>query len=886
MSLSPGQRLGAYQISSLLGAGGMGEVYRARDTRLNRDVALKILPARTANDPHAFARFEREAQAVAALSHPNILAVHDFGRSDGASYVVFELLEGATLRERLAQGPLPVRKAIDFARQVADGLAAAHAKDITHRDIKPDNLFVTDDGRVKILDFGLAQTTARGVDADAQTLTQAPITAAGTVLGTASYMAPEQVRGQAVDHRADLFALGCVLYELCTGRRAFQGATPADTMTAILSSDPPELTLAGQPTPPALDRIVRRCLEKSAAERFQSARDLSFALDALSSLSGSTQHASRTAPASRRRQATLAAAALALAFGAGVVANRWLWPSIPAATSPSSALRFRTEFPSPMGNLVSITMALSPDGRHLAYSDVVQSTGRRHLMVRDLATGESLAVPNGEDGITATWSPRSDALLFYVAPRELRRFRLGDKSTSLVVTVPDLFRGAAWLADDTVVFATAGSEPLHRVPAGGGAVTTIVMTKSEMFGGPTTIGDRTDHVLALQRLRGGIGNGRAVLIRLADGHITDLLPSDAQPAFSAGHLLLPRAAGLFAAPFDAGRLAVTDEPVFVGESVLWEAGSGISSLAANAMGVIAFRPGKDRSLRFEWLDGTGISLGPVGPPALYGSFSLSPDGTRVIVRTLGGFTESGPQPGLVLIDLARGVTSPVSIPDGAVSDPVWTADGTRILYRLADSLRRQAPTASTPETLINESLFPDGVSADGRWVIAGSPNAAGGFGLFVMPTERPAERQPISEGTFSSDEGSFSPDGRLLSYQSNKSGRPEIFLARFPLTDDRWQVSADGGVQARWSSDGQTLYYLAIDGHLMRVRVPPGRPDQASRAERMFDTRLGVPSALVEQFAVHGDRFLVLRPSPDSAPQTIAVISNWTKGLEDASRSR
>ena len=280
MALAPGTHHGGYEIVALLGAGGMGEVYRARDTRLNRDVALKVLPPLTAGSPQAFARFEREAQAVAALSHPNILAVHDFGRTDTASYVVFELLEGASLRQRLEAGPLPVRKAIDYARQVADGLAAAHSKGIAHRDIKPDNLFVTDDGRVKILDFGLAQTAPAGSAVTEQTVTQAPITDAGTVLGTVGYMAPEQVRGQAVDHRADLFALGCVLYEMCTGQRAFKGATPADTITAVLSSDPPELTLSGQSTPPALDRIVRRCLEKEPTERFQSARDLSFALDA------------------------------------------------------------------------------------------------------------------------------------------------------------------------------------------------------------------------------------------------------------------------------------------------------------------------------------------------------------------------------------------------------------------------------------------------------------------------------------------------------------------------------------------------------------------------------------------------------------------------------
>ena len=445
--------------------GGWARCYRARDVRLNRDVALKILPARMASDPQAFARFEREAQAVAALSHPNILAVYDFGHSDRSSFVVFELLEGATLRERLEQGALTPRKAIDYARQIADGLGAAHGKGITHRDIKPDNIFVTTDGRVKILDFGLAQMMTPAAQDDAATIARSPSTDAGTLLGTVGYMAPEQVRGQAVDHRADLFALGCVLYEMCTGARAFKGATPADTMTAVLSSDVPELTLSGMAAPPALDRILRRCLEKPPGERFQSARDLSFALDALTSVSTSARDVSGAPAPSARRAWVPAAVAAALALGVGMAAARVVWPASPTETAP--APRLRAEFQSVLGNNRALPMALSPDGRYLLYSDA----GRRALLLRNLGTGEVTPVPDGEGGQSVGWSPRSDGVLFYTERRELRRFRLGENTTTQVIPIAEQFRGAVWLADDTVVYVTSGTSPVRRVPIAGGSST-------------------------------------------------------------------------------------------------------------------------------------------------------------------------------------------------------------------------------------------------------------------------------------------------------------------------------------------------------------------------------------------------------------------------------
>ena len=397
MSLAAGARLDGYQIIGLLGAGGMGEVYRALDTRLGREVALKILPPSMAGDPAAYGRFEREAQAVAALSHPNILAVHDVGRTDVATYAVFELLEGASLRDRLAQGPLPVRKAIDYARQVADGLAAAHARGITHRDIKPDNLFLTEDGRVKILDFGLAQAAPpAGAGETVTGATAAPtITAAGTVLGTVGYMAPEQVRGQTLDHRADLFALGATLYEMCAGRRAFKGETAADTLAAVLSSDPPELSLSGQTVPPALERIIRRCLEKERTERFQSARDLSFALDALSTLSGSGSIAPE--PARRSRGWWPIAATAIAALGLGVVGGR-AWPSRTPDAPPAPSLRAEIAMATGRG---SSRIRLFPDGRFMLTSELPPGASRtnadRHAHAGDGRVGCRAGVTRRDD---------------------------------------------------------------------------------------------------------------------------------------------------------------------------------------------------------------------------------------------------------------------------------------------------------------------------------------------------------------------------------------------------------------------------------------------------------------------------------------------------------
>jgi hypothetical protein len=866
MPLTPGQRLGAYEIVSLVGAGGMGEVYRARDTRLNRDVALKILPPQVAGSADLLERFQREAQAVASLSHPNILAVHDIGTSEAVSYAVFELLEGASLRERLESGALPIRKVVDFGRQIADGLAAAHERGITHRDIKPDNIFVTDDGRVKILDFGLAQKQQPKTAVHAESVTRAPLTDPGVVLGTIGYMAPEQVRGAAADHRTDIFAFGCVLYEMCTGARAFAGATPADTMAAVLSNEPPELKMSGSP-PPALDRIVRRCLEKQPVMRFQSARDLSFALDALST--SSTPAAVMAAPA--RSRAWVVPVALVSAFVAGAVLARMAW--IERAQPPTVGPRLRAEFPVP---LTFRRVAISPDGKRLLYADEAR------LLIRNLETGVDTPVPNGELGSAGAWSRTSDAVLFY-SQSELRRFRLGDQASVVVATAPDVFRGAVWLSDGSIVLVEPTT--LVHLPANGGAPTRT--TFEVLLANPVAVGDRTDYILVHAAPQGSGLNRKIVSIRLADGEMKEVVNSDAAAVYAPGYLIVGGVEGLMVMPFDAERGAVTGPAQSLGEPVVWDATTGGVALTASDAGVIAFRPGRLQTSQFEWLDSAGRSLGPAGPPGLYGSFALSPDGRKIIVRQVGGAGGSAVASSLRLIDLDRNVASDVPSSEGAVSDPIWSRDGSLIFYRLGGALMRQSPVSTRAEVVRAEQIYPDAISPDGKMLIGGLSSQTRAFVSYVMRVDGQGDRHALvpESGWNATDEGMFSPSGRLISYQNNQTGRHEIYLARYPLTDERWKLSNEGGVQARWGDD-ETLYYLTLRGGVTRVRIPGGDPNRAGRPEPLFDLGLGTASTTLEQYAVFGDRFLVQRPTAGAAGSTIAVVSNWTAGLAQPAAAR
>jgi eukaryotic-like serine/threonine-protein kinase len=808
LALIPGTRLGPYEILSAIGAGGMGEVYKSRDPRLGRDVAIKVLPASLSADPERLHRFEQEARAAAALNHPHILAVHDIGQHDGAPYIVSELLEGETLRERLNGGALPVRKAVEYAVQIAHGLAAAHGKGITHRDLKPENVFVTSDGRVKILDFGLAKLTQPDTAlAGASALpTTPPNTQAGIVLGTVGYMAPEQVRGLPTDHRSDIFAFGAIVYEMLSGQRAFRGETTADTMSAILMKEPPDLPAVERHIPPVLERIIDRCVEKSPAARFQSAVDLAFALDALSSGSGATS-APMTAPArvSRERTAWVlfgVAVVIALALAAGIYVRG-------APAGDMNQFRFQVSVP-PMPNPLDI--AVSPDGRQIAFA-ASASEGRTALFVRQSASLEVQQL-TGTDGATQPfWSPDS-RFIGFVAGSTLKKV---DVSGGLPQTICNLinFSGGTWNSEGTIVVASGST--LYRVPASGGEPIAItVLSKAEQETGhlwPYFLPDGRHFLYLAWSIQ---PSNRAIYVGSLDTmERKRLLAVESMAAYAQpGHLLFHRGGTLFGQGFDPSNLELKGEPVSIADQVSIGAGvGGRTGFSVSQNGVLVYRAGGPAAnRRFAWFDQTGRELVSAGESGLYtNSFDLSPDGKQIAVARL---NPASSQYDIWLIDWARyGSTrftfDPALSPNGNV---VWSPDGRRIAFT---SVRRgnrgifaRMAGSAREETLLDspDDEWVEDWSKDGRYIAYGvnDPGAGQASGdIYVLPLFGDRKPIPLVRSAANDDEPRFSFDGNWLAYNSDESGTQQVYLIPFPPSDQKLQCpqmvarSRAGGLTGR-----------------------------------------------------------------------------------------
>ncbi len=677
MSLAPGVRLGVYEVSALIGAGGMGEVYRARDPRLGRDVAIKVLPPAFSADPERLRRFEQEAQAAAGLNHPNILAVHDIGTHDGAPYIVSELLEGETLRERLTSGPLLVRKAVEYAVQIAHGLAAAHEKGIVHRDLKPENIFVTADGRVRILDFGLAKLTqADGTPAGASALpTTPPDTLPGVVLGTVGYMAPEQVRGLQADHRSDIFAFGAVLYEMLSGSRAFLGETTMDAMTAILKEDPPDLPSAERRIPPALARLVDRCLEKSPAARFQSTRDLAFALEGSSSPSESaTAIAAIPMRGSRSRVGWSIAALSSLAF---LAALPFAIAHLREPAVQPGAVRFAVAPPDdatfPGATAYFQAQTVSPDGRRLVFR--AQRPGSADLLwVRSLDALEAQPLPGTEGGDHPFWSPDSRFIGFFAEGR-LKKIEASGGPSQALCDAP-AGEGGTWNAEGTIVFAASGSSGLSRVSAAGGEpvpLTTLdASSKETSHRWPQFLPDGRRFLFLAQP-------GNSVRLGSLDSPETrNLLSTDSKALYAApGYLLFMREQTLMAQSFDPSRAELKGDSFPVAEEVRVGVTNGRAAFSVSESGVLTYRSGAESQVnQLTWLDRSGKVLQTIDQPNDYRSFALSPDDSQIIVHR-----HEGPGGGgLWLIDWKRGTKSRFTSSPSHNTDAHWSPDGGRIVY--------------------------------------------------------------------------------------------------------------------------------------------------------------------------------------------------------------
>jgi Tol biopolymer transport system component/predicted Ser/Thr protein kinase len=890
LSLAAGSRLGPYEVVSPLGAGGMGEVYKARDTRLERTVAVKVLPQHLSSSPEVRQRFEREAKTLSQLSHPHICAIHDVGSQDGVEYLVMEYLEGETLSDRLAKGPLPLEQTLRYGIEIADALDKAHRQGIVHRDLKPGNVMLTKSG-VKLLDFGLAKVLQP--EEPIESFTSVPtaardITREGTILGTLSYMAPEQLEGKKVDSRTDIFALGATLFEMATGQKPFSGSTQASLIGAILHTDPASISTIQPASPPSLDRIVKTCLAKDPEERWQSAADIKCELRWVAE---GTQ-AALAAPAAARRPSRerlawgMAALALvvALAAVAGAIRFARRTATVPLPIRSSLVLPDKTALRG---------VALSPDGRRLAFV-ARDSSGRNLLWIRPM---DSLAVQPlaaTENAAFPFWSPDSRFLGFF-ADGKLKRIdasggppqTLGDAPTS---------RGGTWSPEGVILFAPVPDGPLYRVSATGGPSTPV--TRFDPTRGETSHrwplflpdGRRFLYLVASfgsgeERARMGIYAGS-----LDSKEERFLLSAKSSMGFAApGYLLYLRERNLLAQPFDGKSLRITGDPILVAEQVQYFPQTANALFSVSESGPLLYQAESAPVLaRLVWLDRSGKEIGSLGTPGDQANPRISPDGKRVALNIIDHQTGNMD---IWIYQSSGGIATRVTSDAAFDGSPVWSPDGDRIAFmslRLGhlDLYQRSSSGAGSEDVILQSerAKYTTDWSRDGRFILYRAADSTTNLELWALPVG--GDRKPIRflKTTFGVSHGQFSPDGRWVAYASNESGKWEISVAPFPGPGGNWKVSSAGGSEPRWRSDGKELFYLAPDGKLMAVEVKPGPTFEAGAATPLFQTRRPVAVTSTDLFSydvsADGQRFLANTDVGEVTSSPLTLVHNWTAGLK------
>jgi eukaryotic-like serine/threonine-protein kinase len=898
-----GRTLSHYRITAAIGAGGMGEVYRATDTTLGRDVAIKVLPPEVAHDAERLGRFRREAHLLASLNHPNIAAIYGLEDGGGAPFIALELVEGEDLKERLARGPIPVDEALDIAEQIAEALEEAHNRGIVHRDLKPANVKLTPDGKVKVLDFGLAKAWA-GESGDGRSsgpmVSQSPTfahtgTVAGVILGTAAYMSPEQARGKPVDRRGDVWAFGVLVWEMLTGRRLFDGDTVTDVIAALVTREP-DLDALPETTPPAVRRLLARCLRKDPRQRLP---DIGAARLELQEVIAGTateaavpaatlQDATRAERQGRRRErwawATVALVTTGLAAALGFVHLR-------EVEAPRPAARFTIE--APEGWRVNADWdwpVPSPDGRQVVFrASSTGSDGRPDtamLWVRPLESLTARPLAGTEGGALPAWSPDGRSLAF-IAGGEVRRLSLADGTVQRVAATPgEGYGGMAWGDSGTILFSAGGGDGrIYSVPATGGdarPLTTVDQARGE----------------AHHHLPQFLPDGRFLFVvggddRVAGLYVASLAAPDERRqvasgwtrwVYEAGHLLFVRDGTLLAQPFDPSDAALLGEPVSIATSVAaWSANARFGWFGTSPAGTLAYVSGGAGGGRVQlaWVDRKGGQVATVGAPGDFSQLALSPDERSVALE----IRDAAGQFDIWVMDLARGVTSRVTATPGDERDPVWAPDGRSLVFRSRSDkgpeLRRKGLRASDPETVVpgsNGVDIPESWLPDGETLLVVRQHGATQT-VWALPREG-GEGEAVLTAFFV-DEPQLSPDGRWLAYVSRESGQDEVYIEPFRRDGDRVRVSVNGGGQPKWRRDGRELFFTTAASRLAAadVRATGDRLDVSLPTE-LFEIR-GFQGTGFDDYAPSGDgqRFLVKVPVEEERLPVLHVVTNWTSLL-------
>jgi serine/threonine protein kinase/Tol biopolymer transport system component len=887
MTLPNATRLGPYEIVSPLGAGGMGEVYLARDTRLNRTVAIKVLPESVAADPDRLVRFEQEARVLSTLNHPNLLAIFDVGAEGSTHFLVSEFLEGRTLRERMNAGSLSQRKIADYALQLANGLAAAHDKGIVHRDLKPENIFVTSDERVKILDFGLAKQSlfSSSFSGGSATISSPAATAPGTVMGTVGYMSPEQVRGDFLDHRSDIFSFGAILYEIISGQRAFKGDSSVETMNAILKEDPPELDPLQPKVSPAMNRIVRHCLEKNPANRFQSARDLAFALGALSG-TDSTASLAATSASPSRWWLIAAAGALALAIVAFLIFQ---------TTRQKSPVAERFEFAIPIEHEAG-HLAISPDGRMLAFVSPDDSTGANMLSVQRVGSSTVTLLPGTEGATYPFWSPDDNYVAFF-ADGKLKKIPAAGGPAQVLASA-FAARGGAWGRRGVIVYSPSVAGWLWSVNADG----TNSAPLTEKIFSTTAPGSHRwpvflpdgDHFLFWSGSFTNETNDRKSGIYVSSLSAKDfkqLVNTHSNPGYGGGRLFfVGEKQSLRSISLDLSKFATFGEALVVAEQVGFQPSTYWGAFAVADNGTVVYNSTTGAALSvLTWFDRSGTELGHIGEIGILANPTLSPDNTHVTVDITDAKANNVD---IWIKDLLHNTESRFTFDPSEDVAGVWSRDGNTIAFRSNQQQQtlfaKQAQGLTAPRQVFafksgenSNDIVPNSWNLDDKQILCSYQQVATGSSL-VLISVADGKSTPFLNTQASATNGQISPDGKWVAYSSNESGDWQIYVTTFPAANGKWQVSRGGGREPRWRGDGKEIFYIGARDMLTAVPVNADTTFASGNPTPLFQSHGRAQISSTDLFTYDvtkdGHRFLMNRYSKPASIAPLQIILNAAAG--------